>query len=133
MVHFPLIAQIRNQRWFYSVITTSSSEMPIMSFANWLACYYDLFCAHFMSSARGLQPITASITNSKKGQNRSFSNGQFSQPVVMQKYVSCGATWWIRWCLLGRMILCSWSQTTHSGSPKYVCDHLWIWNINRVN
>lgn len=92
----------------------------------------DLFCAHFRSSALGLQPVNFSIMISKIYQNRSFSNGQFNQPVVMQKYVSCGATWCTRWCFLGKIILCSCSQTTQGGSPKYVCDHLWICKISFI-
>jgi hypothetical protein len=41
--------------------------------------------AHFMSSARGLQPVSLSMQCSKICQKRSFSSGQLSQPVVMQK------------------------------------------------
>lgn len=92
--------------------------------------FQEVFWAHFMSSALGLQPVVYSIAASSIDQKHSFSRGQFSHPVVMQKYVSCGATWWIRWCLLGRMILFSCNQTTQRGKPKYVCDHLWIWNVN---
>lgn len=55
-----------------------------------------------------------------------FSRGQFSQPVVMQKYVSCGATWCMRWCLRGKITWWSWRNSTHFGKPQYVCDHLCI-------
>lgn len=50
------------------------------------------FCAHFKSSALGLQPVAFSIIASKIYQNLNFSSGQLSHPVVIQKYVSCGAT-----------------------------------------
>lgn len=45
----------------------------------------DLFCAHFKSSALGLQPVAFSIIISKIYQKRSCSSGQFNHPVVMQK------------------------------------------------
>lgn len=51
------------------------------------------------------------------------------EPVVMQKYVSWGETWWMRWCLRGRMMWQSCRSTTQRGRPKYVCDHLWIWLV----
>lgn len=57
----------------------------------------------------------------------SFSRGQFNQPVVMQKYVSCGATWWMRWCRRGKITWLSCRNSTHFGNPKYVCDHLCIY------
>lgn len=40
-----------------------------------------------------------------------------------------GETWWMRWCLRGRMTCQSCRKTTQHGSPKYVCDHLWIWLV----
>lgn len=86
------------------------------------------FFAHFMSSSLGLNPVTASMRFSRALQNRSFSSGQLSQPVVMQKYVSCGATWWMRWWRRGSMTWWSCSHTTQDGRPKYVWDHLCIWN-----
>lgn len=102
--------------------------MLAISIKNILYYYYHVpFLAHFMSSARGLNPENCSINISNKVQKRSFSNGQLSQPVVMQKYVSWGATWWMRWCRRGNITWCSCNHTTHVGSPKYVCDHLCIW------
>lgn len=35
----------------------------------------------------------------------------------------------MRWCLRGRMTCQSCSRVTQRGSPKYVCDHLWIWLV----
>ena len=35
----------------------------------------------------------------------------------------------MRWCLRGRMTCQSCRKTTQRGSPKYVCDHLWIWLV----
>lgn len=55
--------------------------------------------------------------------------GWHHPPVVMQKYVSWGATWWIRWCFRGRITCQSCRTVTQHGSPKYVCDHLWIWLV----
>jgi len=103
----------------YSKIYNSEKRMIINS--------QERFCAHFRSSALGLQPMAFSIITSKMYQKWSFSKGQFNHPVVMQKYVSCGATWCTRWCFLGKIILCSWSQMTQVGNPKYVCDHLCIY------
>lgn len=89
-------------------------------------CDHVRFCAHLRSSARGLQPVTNSMSTSRALQNRTFSSGQFSQPVVMQKQVSCGATWWMRWWRRGKMMWCSCRNTTQLGRPKYVWDHLCI-------
>lgn len=94
--------------------------------------YHVPFCAHFMSSSRGLHPNACSMRNSKISQKWSFSKGQFNQPVVMQKYVSWGATWWMRWWRRGRIMWCSWSHITQDGRPKYVWDHLWIWKIYKL-
>lgn len=49
--------------------------------------------------------------------------------MVIQKYVSWGATWWMRWCFRGRITCQSCRTVTQYGSPKYVCDHLWIWLV----
>ena len=35
----------------------------------------------------------------------------------------------MRWCLRGRMTCQSCRKMTQRGSPKYVCDHLWIWLV----
>lgn len=35
----------------------------------------------------------------------------------------------MRWCLRGRMTCQSCRRVTQRGSPKYVCDHLWIWLV----
>lgn len=43
------------------------------------------FCAHFRSSALGLQPVMLSMIASMMYQKYSFSKGQFNHPVVMQK------------------------------------------------
>lgn len=59
----------------------------------------------------------------------SLSAGELQKPVVMQKYVSCGETWWMRWCFLGRMMWQLCRSSTQRGRPKYVCDHLWIWLV----
>lgn len=88
------------------------------------ALYYCIF-AHFMSSNLGLWPEQTSIKASNFVQNPSFSNGKLSHPVVIQKYVSWGATWCIRWCLRGRIMWRSCRAVIHLGKPKYVWDHLW--------
>lgn len=88
--------------------------------------YHVRFWAHFKSSARGLHDVRYSMMYSRAVQKCNFSSGQFSQPVVMQKYVSWGATWWIRWWRLGKIMWYSCNHTTQLGSPKYVCDHLCI-------
>ena len=36
----------------------------------------------------------------------------------------------MRWCLRGRITCQSCRRVTQRGSPKYVCDHLWIWLVN---
>ena len=51
----------------------------------------------------------------------------------MQKYVSCGATWWILWCFLGKIMWRFCSVLTHHGSAVYVCDHLCIWLVKVTN
>lgn len=79
---------------------------------------HDRFWAHFMSSALGRHPVTLSMIHSSICQKQIFSRGQLSQPVVMQKYVSCGATWWIRWWRRGKIMWYSWRNTTHVGKPK---------------
>lgn len=90
----------------------------------WKNSYF--FLAQIKSSVRGLTPEIEVIAFSTVVQNPIDSKGRFNHPVVIQKYVSCGLTWWTRWCFRGRIMWWSCSQITQDGSPKYVCDHLWI-------
>lgn len=82
---------------------------------------------------RVVQPTcreTSPVTVKTLGTSRFSPGGDRDPPVVMQKYVSCGETWWMRWCLRGRMMCQSCRSTTQRGRPKYVCDHLWIWLVS---
>ena len=91
------------------------------------------------SSTRGLSPVTRSIILSHADQKWIFSSGKLSQPVVIQKQVSCGATWCTRWWRFGKMMCIFCSHSTQDGRAPYVCDHLWIWfvmvikNISDIN
>lgn len=67
------------------IITMEPLCLKFQTIYYLLYCYHVPFSAHFISSARGLYPVKVSMRNSRKPQKFSFSNGQFSQPVVMQK------------------------------------------------
>lgn len=80
---------------------------------------YDKFMSKRQREKKGQHQRKWNGNDSKKlNKYLSFSRGQLHQPVVMQKYVSCGATWWMRWCLLGRTIWWScrkkWNQISHN-------------------